>query len=255
MSDPHSSHERFHQDDLPRRYGRLLRLRGRAVRSRTERQGSGRGRTARRARRGLRRFVRSPQVRRALGHAAAHRAQALSPGDLRRTAIPTAIANVPKKCTSADLVLAAGRNGLDRRSLSRHDRHRAAARPAAARRAPAPSEDESRDAAQLLDRDRHLAPDRESFFGPGQAQRRLVDCARAGGERSWRRWTCAKIPGVGKVTEQNLHALGIRKVGDLARFDEAFLEERFGKWGLALAGKVARPGRRRLVRHRSRRRY
>src|SRR5580698_1621052 len=46
------------------------------------------------------------------------------------------------------------------------------------------------------------------------------------------------IPGVGKVTEQNLHALGIRKVGDLARFDNAFLSEHFGKWGLALAGKA-----------------
>src|SRR5215472_14769869 len=46
------------------------------------------------------------------------------------------------------------------------------------------------------------------------------------------------IPGVGKVTEQNLHALGIQKVGDLARFDDSFLEERFGKWGLALAGKA-----------------
>ena len=46
------------------------------------------------------------------------------------------------------------------------------------------------------------------------------------------------IPGVGKVTEQNLNALGIRKVGDLARFDESFLEEQFGKWGLALAGKA-----------------
>ena len=46
-----------------------------------------------------------------------------------------------------------------------------------------------------------------------------------------------KVPGVGKVTEQNLHKLGIRKVGDLARLDDAFLEERFGKWGLALAGK------------------
>src|SRR4029079_15497554 len=42
-----------------------------------------------------------------------------------------------------------------------------------------------------------------------------------------------KIPGVGKVTEQSLHALGINSVGDLARFDDAFLEERFGKWGLA----------------------
>lgn len=46
-----------------------------------------------------------------------------------------------------------------------------------------------------------------------------------------------KVPGVGKVTEKNLHMLGIRKVGDLARLDEAFLEQRFGKWGLALAGK------------------
>jgi DNA polymerase-4 len=46
------------------------------------------------------------------------------------------------------------------------------------------------------------------------------------------------IPGVGKVTEQNLHALGIRQVGDIARLDESFLSERFGKWGLALAGKA-----------------
>jgi DNA polymerase IV len=46
------------------------------------------------------------------------------------------------------------------------------------------------------------------------------------------------IPGVGKITEQNLHAIGVRRVGDLARFDDAVLEERFGKWGLALAGKA-----------------
>jgi DNA polymerase-4 len=46
-----------------------------------------------------------------------------------------------------------------------------------------------------------------------------------------------KVPGVGKVTEKNLHSFGIRKVGDLARLDDKFLEERFGKWGMALAGK------------------
>jgi DNA polymerase-4 len=46
-----------------------------------------------------------------------------------------------------------------------------------------------------------------------------------------------RIPGVGKVTEQKLHALGIHLVGDLAKLDEAFLEEHFGQWGLALAGK------------------
>ena len=46
-----------------------------------------------------------------------------------------------------------------------------------------------------------------------------------------------RVPGVGKVTEKNLHALGIRKVGDLARLDDAFLQQRFGKWGMALVGK------------------
>jgi len=46
------------------------------------------------------------------------------------------------------------------------------------------------------------------------------------------------IPGVGKVTEKSLQDLGISRVGDLARFDEPFLEEHFGKWGLALAGKA-----------------
>jgi DNA polymerase IV len=46
-----------------------------------------------------------------------------------------------------------------------------------------------------------------------------------------------RVPGVGKVMEKSLHEIGIRKVGDLARLDEAFLEKRFGKWGLALAGK------------------
>src|SRR5512147_493225 len=46
-----------------------------------------------------------------------------------------------------------------------------------------------------------------------------------------------KIPGVGKVMEKNLHDIGIKRVGDLAKLDESFLEERFGKWGLALAGK------------------
>jgi len=46
-----------------------------------------------------------------------------------------------------------------------------------------------------------------------------------------------KIPGVGKRTEEALHECGIRKIGDLARLDEDFLESRFGKWGLALAGK------------------
>jgi len=47
-----------------------------------------------------------------------------------------------------------------------------------------------------------------------------------------------EIPGVGKVMESHLHALGIKKVGDLANLEERELEQHFGKWGLALAGKA-----------------
>jgi DNA polymerase IV len=47
-----------------------------------------------------------------------------------------------------------------------------------------------------------------------------------------------EIPGVGKVMERNLHTLGIKKVGDLAKLEESELEQRFGRWGLALAGKA-----------------
>ncbi len=47
-----------------------------------------------------------------------------------------------------------------------------------------------------------------------------------------------EIPGVGKVMETHLHALGIRKVGDLTKLEDSELEDRFGKWGLALAGKA-----------------
>jgi DNA polymerase IV len=45
------------------------------------------------------------------------------------------------------------------------------------------------------------------------------------------------IPGVGKVMEEKLHGMGIQRVGDLAKLEEDDLEQRFGKWGLALAGK------------------
>jgi len=47
-----------------------------------------------------------------------------------------------------------------------------------------------------------------------------------------------KIPGVGKVLEQQLNELGIRTIGQLAQLEEPFLRERFGEWGVALAGKA-----------------
>lgn len=46
------------------------------------------------------------------------------------------------------------------------------------------------------------------------------------------------IPGIGKVMEKDLKLMGITTVGDLARFQAAGLEDMFGKWGLAMAGKA-----------------
>ncbi|MCZ2152882.1 MAG: DNA polymerase IV [Bryobacterales bacterium] len=47
-----------------------------------------------------------------------------------------------------------------------------------------------------------------------------------------------KIPGVGKAMQEALANLGVQRVRDLAAVDEQVLERRFGKWGLALAGKA-----------------
>ena len=43
-----------------------------------------------------------------------------------------------------------------------------------------------------------------------------------------------KIPGVGKVTEKAMVDMGVATVGDLQRFTEEQLVERFGKWGTRL---------------------
>lgn len=47
-----------------------------------------------------------------------------------------------------------------------------------------------------------------------------------------------RIPGVGEVTGQNLNGMGIRRIRDLAALDEGLLRSRFGRLGLALAGKA-----------------
>src|SRR5215468_5274760 len=47
-----------------------------------------------------------------------------------------------------------------------------------------------------------------------------------------------KIPGVGKVTRERLNTMGITRVGDLLKVQESVLEDNFGLWGIALAGKA-----------------
>lgn len=47
-----------------------------------------------------------------------------------------------------------------------------------------------------------------------------------------------KIPGVGKVTKERLNGMGVSRIGDVLRMEESVLEENFGKWGVALAGKA-----------------
>jgi DNA polymerase IV len=46
------------------------------------------------------------------------------------------------------------------------------------------------------------------------------------------------VPGIGKVTEKALHALGIKTVGEIASMPEETFEQRFGKWGTALHRKA-----------------
>jgi len=61
---------------------------------------------------------------------------------------------------------------------------------------------------------------------PGQEQRFLAPL------------DVGKIPGVGKVTKAHLNQIGIVRIGDLLQVEESVLEENFGKWGPALAGKA-----------------
>ncbi|HKA18441.1 MAG TPA: DNA polymerase IV [Blastocatellia bacterium] len=43
-----------------------------------------------------------------------------------------------------------------------------------------------------------------------------------------------RLPGVGRVTEEKLHRLGIRTVGELQNLDSTILENQFGRYGLRL---------------------
>src|SRR5437899_3592058 len=47
-----------------------------------------------------------------------------------------------------------------------------------------------------------------------------------------------RIPGIGKVTEEALHSLGIETVGQLAAIPQEKLESQFGRWGTALYRKA-----------------
>jgi DNA polymerase-4 len=44
----------------------------------------------------------------------------------------------------------------------------------------------------------------------------------------------ARVPGVGKVTEEKLRSLGVKTIGDLWSFELPTLEERFGRYGIRL---------------------
>ena len=122
-----------HEAVLPPRHGRVLRLGGRAVRSIAQRQ-AGRGRRKiERARRGLGRVLCGPQIRRPFRHAAAYRVQNVSAGHLRRRPSRALHRILRQSLRGAAKVFAASRDGVDRRSLSGHDRHRKAARAALGR--------------------------------------------------------------------------------------------------------------------------
>jgi DNA polymerase-4 len=72
-----------------------------------------------------------------------------------------------------------------------------------------------------------------------QAKPRGLLCVPAGSEEAFLApLSVRRIPGIGKVTEQALHALGIETVGQIAAMPRAKLEEALGKWGGALYRKA-----------------
>jgi DNA polymerase-4 len=72
-----------------------------------------------------------------------------------------------------------------------------------------------------------------------QAKPRGLLCVPAGSEAEFLApLGVRKIPGIGKVTEAGLHALGIETVGQLARVPLEKLQESFGQWGTALYRKA-----------------
>ena len=76
-------------------------------------------------------------------------------------------------------------------------------------------------------------------IGSDQAKRNGVLWILPGTEAQWLApLEVKRIPGVGKVTEKQLAEIGIKRIGDLAALEDGFLMRRFGKWGLALAGKA-----------------
>jgi DNA polymerase-4 len=72
-----------------------------------------------------------------------------------------------------------------------------------------------------------------------QAKPNGVLCVLPGGEQAFLApLDVGKIPGVGKVTKARLNEIGIVHIADLLRVPQSLLEENFGKWGAALAGKA-----------------
>ena len=105
-------------------------------------------------------------------------------------------------------------------------------------RSRAPRGGEARNRAELLDRHRRLAADRQSGLRPGQAERRPLGTAGLRGT----------LAGAARRAQDPRRRQGDReepastwasaRSATWRKLDEAFLEKHFGQWGLALAGKA-----------------
>ena len=119
------------------------------------------------------------------------------------------------------------------------------------RRASAARDGQGGDGFELLHRRGGVAAGGEGRVGSGQAERRFVDRAGAGGGVSRRRSMCARFPASARSRKKNLHACGIRKVGDLAALDDAVSRRAIREMGAGAGREIARAGRGRVVRRRS----
>ena len=223
----------LHEEDRPRRHGRLLRF-GRAARPAGAQGEAGRGRLDGAAVGGLRGVVRGAALRDPLGDGGGHRAAPVSAGDLRAARLHALQGGVAAGAGDLPPPHRARRAAVARRGLPR--RHRGAHRP------PDRDRDGARHPARDPRRDRpHRLGRRRAEQVPRQDRLRLEEARRpvrhpAAGGRGVSRSACrsASSPGSARPPAPPSPRMGVATVGDLRARSLVELEMRFGKFGRRL---------------------